>query len=355
MKQFFYLPVFSMLLLASCSSGYKKGDKGLEYKIISSGSGKTLVQGDFLQIDVQQMYKGKKKDTLLGDSRDLMPQLVSFDTATTPPAYVKILKEVRRGDSVVIRILSDSAYPASNPQPMPPFMEKGGYLYTTLKVLNIFKTREEADSANKAEVKLAMPKIKKKRMEDYNKQLVEFEKKLAIDNGQIAQDSKVIEDYLTKNNIKATKAKWGTYFTIHSEGTGDKITSESIVTVNYTGKTLDSGKVFDSNIDPQFQHVEPFQVTMNQLTRGVIPGWLDALMQLKKGDKVTIYIPSSLGYGSHGNPPKIGPNANLIFDIEITDVDTEEQLMAKEEENQKKMKEKEKMLQDSLKNASGGK
>jgi FKBP-type peptidyl-prolyl cis-trans isomerase FkpA len=346
MKHFFYLSVLSVLILTSCTSGYKKGDNGIEYKIISSGNGNTLVNGDYMQMHITQMYKDKNKDTLLGDTREVMPRVEMFDSSNTPPSYYKILKQVRKGDSLVLRLLTDSAFKDA-PTQMAPFMHKGGYVYTTVKIINIFKTREEADSANKAEMKLGRPKI-------YKKEVEEAEKKLADSKQQIETDSKIIEDYLAKNNIKAIKGKWGTYIAIHSEGGGDKITNENVVTVNYTGRTLDSGKVFDSNLDPQFQHVEPLQVTMSQVG-SVILGWTDALMQLKKGDKATIYIPSALAYGKNGNPPKINPDANLVFDIDIVDVITEDEMMARSQAIQQKIMEAQKLKEDSLQKASGSK
>jgi hypothetical protein len=76
---------------------------------------------------------------------------------------------------------------------------------------------------------------------------------------------------------------------------------------------------------------------------------------MKKGDKATIYIPSSLGYGTAGREPGIKPNAILIFDMEIVDVNTEEQLMAKAQEENKRLEEKEKAIQDSLKHADAKK
>ena len=356
MKQLFYLSVLSVLFLTACTSGYKKGEEGLEYKIISDGKGQQLENGNFFQAHILQEYKDKKGDTVISDSRELMPQIIPFDSAKMPPASYKILRQLRKGDSLVMRILTDSVFKGGG-QPMPAFMHKGSYLYTKVKILNVFKTSAEADSANLAEVKLARPLIKKKQQADFDKHVAELEKTFAENKTQIDKDSKIIEDYLAKNNIKATKGKWGTFIVIHNEGTGDKITNESIATVNYTGKTLDSMKVFDSNIDPKFHHVEPYQVTVGQIggPEGVITGWTDALLQLKKGDKATIYIPSSLGYGKSGRMPQIKPDDILIFDMDIVDVQTEEQMMAQAEEKQKKDQEKMKMMVDSLKNASSNK
>ena len=342
MKQFFYLSVFCVLALTACTGAFKKGEIGLEYKIISGGGKQALVYGNFIQMHVKQVYSGTK-DTVLMDSRDLMPSLQIFDSVNTPLPYYNILRQLKKGDSLIIRMLTDSAIKGS-PQGMPPFMQKGKYIYTYVKLINVFETQAQVDSAMKAELLVAKPRM-------YKKQLEEIEKQLAKNKEQIEKDQKIIADYLLKNNIKAQKTKWGTYVAITTEGTGNLINNEDVATVNYTGKTLDSAKVFDSNIDPKFQHVQPLQVIMNQMG-SVILGWTDALLQLKKGSKATVYVPSSLGYGKTGNGSDIKPDANLIFDMEIINVENESTLKEKQEEAQKKMTEAAKMRNDSLQKAN---
>jgi FKBP-type peptidyl-prolyl cis-trans isomerase FkpA len=327
MKQFIYLSAICMLALSACTGSFKKGDYGLEYKIISSGSGKTAGYGNFIQIHIKQVYAGTK-DSVLLDTRDYMSRIQLLDTVNTPPAYYKVLKQMKKGDSLVIRLLTDTVFKDPKNE-MPPFMKKGKYLYTHVKLLNIFETREQADSANEAETVLAKPRI-------YKKQIEEIEKDLAGKKAQIEADSKMIEDYLAKNNIKAQKGKWGTYIAVSTEGTGEKISTNDIAIVNYTGRTLDSGKVFDSNIDPQFKHPQPLEVRVGELG-GIIFGWIDALMQLKKGSKATVYVPSSLGYGANGNGEKIKPNQNLVFDMDVTDVVSEQAFAAKQKAMQEEM------------------
>ena len=172
--------------------------------------------------------------------------------------------------------------------------------------------------------------------------MVLIEKELLSKKAQLDADCKIIEAYLAKNNIKAQKTKWGTYIAISTEGTGEKISSTDIAVVNYTGRTLDSGKVFDSNLDPAFKHVQPLEVEIANLG-GIIFSWTDALLQFKKGTKAVIYVPSSLGYAERGKDDKIKPNDNLIFDMEVIDVTTEAAAMAKQkamqEEMMKKMQE----------------
>jgi len=327
MKQFIYLSAICMLALSACTGSFKKGDNGLEYKIISSGSGKTIGYGNFMQIHIKQVYAGTK-DTVLMDTRDYMSRIQLLDSVSTPLAYFKILKQMKKGDSLVIRLLTDTVF--KDPKnPMPPFMKKGKYLYTHVSMVNIFETKEQADSANAAETILAKPRIYKKQVEEIEKGLAE--KKTVLD-----AECKAIEAYLAKNNIKATKTKWGTYVAITTEGTGEKLSTKDIAVVNYTGRTLDSGKVFDSNIDPKYMHVEPLQVNLGEFG-GIILGWSDALMQLKKGSKATVYIPSTLGYGEGGNGEKIKPGDNLIFDMEVIDVTTEAAFAAKQKAQQEEM------------------
>ncbi len=346
MKHFIFTALISIVFFSSCTTSFKKGDAGLEYKIISDGNGKKLAYGNFMQLQITQRYKGAKLDTLLEDSRNYLPRTAACDSGSTPAAYLKILMTARKGDSLVFRILTDSVFKQS-PAEMPPFMKKGDYLYTTLKILNIFDTKSQADSANTAEMKLARPKI-------FKTQSAKVGKEIEKNKAQIEADSRLISAYLEKNNIKAIKGDWGTFIDIHTEGTGDKINYSSVATVNYTGRTLDSMKVFDSNTDPAFNHTQPFQVSVGQLG-GVIFGWSDALMQLKKGTKATVYIPSALGYGKNGNAPKIAPNANLVFDIEVLNVESEDELMTK---NAEKTRDEEQLRQhamDSIQNANKAK
>ena len=288
MKHLFYVPVLCLLILSSCSSEYKKGLDGLEYKINSDGKGQKVVAGDYVQMHITQIYKDSRKDSILSDTRDMMPVNDQLDSATMPPPFYTILAQARIGDSIIVRSLTDSVFKGRQGG-IPPYLKKGTYLYSCLKILNIFKTAEQKDSANKAELKIAKPRIIKKQFENVSKEL-------AKNKDQIEIDTKIISDYLAKNNITAIKATWGTFVAIHTEGTGEKIDNNSLVMVNYTGRTLDSGRVFDSNTDPAFKHAEPYQVSMMQLG-SVVLGWSDAFFQLKKGSKATIYIPSTLEIG----------------------------------------------------------
>lgn len=89
------------------------------------------------------------------------------------------------------------------------------------------------------------------------------------------------------------------------------------ITVNYTGK-LTNGQTFDSNVDPKFNHVEPFSTAIG--VGQVIPGWDEGMVSMKVGGKRRLIIPSQLGYGARGAGATIPPNATLIFDVELLGV-----------------------------------
>jgi peptidylprolyl isomerase len=85
------------------------------------------------------------------------------------------------------------------------------------------------------------------------------------------------------------------------------------VKVHYTG-TLENGKKFDSSVDRN----EPFVFVIG--VGQVIPGWDEGVMGMKVGGKRKLTIPSQLGYGARGAGPDIPPNATLLFDVELIDV-----------------------------------
>ncbi|HXG93847.1 MAG TPA: FKBP-type peptidyl-prolyl cis-trans isomerase [Blastocatellia bacterium] len=85
------------------------------------------------------------------------------------------------------------------------------------------------------------------------------------------------------------------------------------VTVHYTG-TLEDGTKFDSSYD----HGQPFDFQLG--TQGIIQGWNEGIKTMRVGGKRRLIVPPQLGYGPQGNPPKIPPNATLIFEVELLSV-----------------------------------
>jgi FKBP-type peptidyl-prolyl cis-trans isomerase FkpA/FKBP-type peptidyl-prolyl cis-trans isomerase FklB len=109
----------------------------------------------------------------------------------------------------------------------------------------------------------------------------------------------------------ATKTASGLVITTLTPGTGAAPAATDEVKVHYEGKLL-SGKIFDSSL----KRGEPATFPLN----GVIPCWTEALQLMKVGGKSRVVCPANLAYGERGQPPDIGPNSTLIFEVQLLDI-----------------------------------
>lgn len=104
----------------------------------------------------------------------------------------------------------------------------------------------------------------------------------------------------------------GLQYKVITNGTGSKPTKDQTVKVHYRGTLID-GSEFDSS----YKRGEPVEFPVGQ----VIAGWVEALQMMSVGSKWQLFIPSDLAYGEQGNPRGgIGPNAVLIFDVELVSI-----------------------------------
>ena len=106
----------------------------------------------------------------------------------------------------------------------------------------------------------------------------------------------------------------GLQYTVLTEGTGPKPKPTDKVRVHYRGTLID-GKPFDSSYD----RGEPAVFQLNQ----VIRGWTEGLQLMNVGSKYKFVVPSELAYGPQG-PPAIGPNAVLVFEVELLGIEGSE-------------------------------
>jgi len=120
--------------------------------------------------------------------------------------------------------------------------------------------------------------------------------------------------FLAENGRRAgvTTTASGLQYEVINSGDGPSPTITSNVKTHYHG-TLLSGEVFDSSVE----RGEPISFKVN----GVIKGWTEALQLMKVGDKWKLFIPSDLAYGTRGAGGKIGPNAALIFEVELLGIE----------------------------------
>jgi len=129
-----------------------------------------------------------------------------------------------------------------------------------------------------------------------------------------AANAKAGDAYLAanakKDGVKTTAS--GLQYKVLKAGTGRTPGLKDTVKVHYQGTLID-GTVFDSSI----ARGEPVVFPVG----GVIAGWTEALQLMKEGDKYQLVIPGQLAYGAAGAGDKIGPNAVLVFDVELISIE----------------------------------
>ncbi|MEW6338196.1 MAG: FKBP-type peptidyl-prolyl cis-trans isomerase [Acidobacteriota bacterium] len=113
----------------------------------------------------------------------------------------------------------------------------------------------------------------------------------------------------SKEGVKTTTS--GLQYKVVKAGTGPKPTADDTVSVHYRG-TLTDGTEFDSS----YSRKEPATFPV----KGVIAGWTEILQLMPVGSTWQVVIPANLAYGERGAGGKIGPNATLVFEIELLSI-----------------------------------
>jgi FKBP-type peptidyl-prolyl cis-trans isomerase len=216
-----------------------------------------------------------------------VPAFAMVDSSARSYNITELFPMLKVGDSAVVVQLIDSLVKLQAGQ-MPPGMKKGDKITFYVKVLDIMNEMTVAQASYENEM-----------------------------NQQKERDIREVEDYLKSKKINTVKTSSGAFVEIFKKGEGSLPDSGKEVSIKYSGKNL-KGEVFDSNIDSTFGHTDPIKITIGQM--GSIPGFEEGVKQIAKGGKARIYIPSMLGYGMQGAPPKIKPYEHLIFEVDLLDI-----------------------------------
>ncbi len=265
-------------LLFSCDQFKVTQDPdGSKYQIHEGGKGKKINVGDMLTFDL--VIKSANDSTFEDTYKRKQPITMVAQKGTYKGAFETALMHLTEGDSATVMVNADSLF-ARVQQPLPAGITKGSDIRFIVKIKST-QTREEFQKAQDAKK---------------------------------GNEAKIMEDFAKKNFPTATKTQYGMYRVVVKEGAGEMIKSGQTATVDYTGKTMD-GKIFDSSVG---KPGPKFQVPVGQ--GSVIPGWEQALVMMKKGEKAIFFIPSNLAYGEQGAGGTIGPFSSLIFEMEVLDV-----------------------------------
>jgi FKBP-type peptidyl-prolyl cis-trans isomerase FklB len=133
------------------------------------------------------------------------------------------------------------------------------------------------------------------------------------------------DEFLAANKAKdgVVTLPSGLQYKVLTAGTGPKPGATDSVVCNYRGTLID-GKEFDSS----YKQGHPVTFPVN----GVIKGWTEALQLMPVGSKWQLFIPPDLAYGDRGAGGDIGPNATLIFEVELLSIEKKDQGESKDPE-----------------------
>lgn len=126
-------------------------------------------------------------------------------------------------------------------------------------------------------------------------------------------NKKAGDDFLAQNKTKpgVVALPDGLQYKIIKEGNGPKPAATDSVVCNYRGTLLD-GTEFDSS----YKRGQPATFPVS----GVIKGWTEAVQLMPVGSKWQLVIPPDLAYGNRGAGQEIGPNATLVFEVELLSI-----------------------------------
>lgn len=260
---------------------FKKTSSGLEYKLFPHGGTVKPVPGDVVKAII--VYTNAK-DSVIYDSRKSRPDNI-FELLA--PTFKGGLEEgmmmMSIGDSAVFRVSADSVFLKTFQKPLPPYLKKGSKLIFKVK-LQAVQPKETIDHRTPEEIQ----KDNEKRKET---------------------EPKLIEEFISLNNITAAPTPSGLYYIEREVGKGNAVTSKSIVKIIYSCTTLDG-----TAIDTQSNPIE-IDMSLGKITKGMEEG----LLLMSEGTKATLIIPSVLAFGSR-KINKIQPYTTLIYDLEVVEV-----------------------------------
>ena len=301
-----------VLLCVACKSE-KETPSGMKFKIVKEGSGEVAKPGDILVFNFKLV---DSKDSVWTDTyKEGMPGAVLIQDSSfigQEDGMMQMLRMVVPGDSISVNFTMKEFFQNFSKRPIPPSVDSTLSLTYRFKIDSI--TTRQAIMALQAKIQAEMM------MKRY-KEVLESSKE------QLEKDFSLIDAYLAEKKITAQKSTLGVRYVVTQPGTGENAKAGQTVSVQYSGYLLD-GQLFDTSVkeiamekgtyQAMREPYEPYDVTIDQST--VIMGWHEALKQLNKGAKARVYIPSSMGYGPEGNGQTIGPNAILVFDLEIVEL-----------------------------------
>lgn len=282
-------------LLAACKSGGNKTPGGFEYEILEQGSGDRTVESNDWVFFSAKLSTNEGEELNNFEEDDNLPSLQIPEELPVGPMsnpIVDLLKITKAKVGSTYRlILPIDSLPGARAEY--PNLDYFQYNITVRKILN----EEEFNKVQEAKQAEMAAKIEEKKA-----RIPEIESLLKT----------TLADYKS-GKLKTQSTDSGLKYYIIEEGDGEPAQSGQRVTAEYYGSLLNGDRFDDS-----FSRGQAFTFVPGQ--GQVIKGWDEGFALLPKGTKAFLFIPYDLAYGEAGSPPMIPGKSDLVFYVEINDI-----------------------------------
>jgi FKBP-type peptidyl-prolyl cis-trans isomerase len=300
-KSIFSMAMLAIMLMGTISAcndnspypGYKKTDTGLYYQFFKQNTGEQPKVGDLMDL----LISCTVNDTTIIVPKG--PNTLPLEAPLFAGDFYEGMTMMHKGDSASFIVNIDSTFIKWFHQPsLPAEFKSTDVMRFEVRLDDFYPESEYA-------VRLGA-KIKKDAE-------ARIEKMKADHPEETATAAQQLTEFLAKNKVNVEPTASGLYYVMTQEGNGEKPEVGQMVQVHYTGKLLD-GTVFDSSVE----RGEPITIPIG--VGQVIPGWDEGIMLMSKGEKGVLYIPYYLAYGDRQAGDKITPYSNLVFEVELVDL-----------------------------------
>jgi len=291
-KILFSLLVVTMIACGQESTKELKTPSGYKYTHLKT-NGQKVQPGDFVYFTIKMVGDNGKvfQEILEGPTMPALQIPTEDKPLPTPNPVVEMLTDASLGDSLTLYMPVDS-FPNKT---APEFQGVEFIKYETQ--IKMIKNEDEYKAY-----------MEEQRLEQEKKIEASKERKEEV----AKQTEEILQDY-ADGKLDVQKTEEGLEYVILEQGDGPFGAKGKRVAVHYYGALMD-GKMFDTS----FNRGQEFTFTVG---RGeVIQGWDIGIPLLKKGGKAALFIPYDLAYGAAGSPPRIPEKADLMFYVELNDV-----------------------------------
>ncbi|GEM_PF-563221 len=289
--------IAAAIFAVSCQSEpeFTTTEGGIKFRLLVDEPGQEVQANELMLMKMSQFVN----DSLLFSTPSKVGDVLNPSRDNVPEELRYVLQQCSIGDSVELQMTAKQ------------YVEMvGGFYPDGVDSLDVISWRIKVD--------------------DIGPELELFERYKAkaeeLSAGQLEADIESLKAYAVNNNLDYQQTEEGLLFVVLQEGNGEFPQLGQNVSVNYTVKMMD-GTFVDTSYEEVAKENNAYSeqrpggyapISFQLGGQGIIPGWNIGIPKFSKGGKGIMLIPSKFAYGERGRG-QIGPDTNLIFDIEVVD------------------------------------